>query len=117
MEFKRIEINTDLTREETDVIETIEKMESEIEDLGLKQGELEIELVNLIYENPIAILKHDLAIMEKVYDLLGQLKGTYDSDNDLEELSAINWEMVEKLRGHEKDLPEGTIKEEIVESI
>jgi len=115
MELRRIEINTDLTKEEAEVIESIEKKETAIIDITTKKEDLEVEIHDLIYKNPIAILKHDLAIMEGVYDLLSELKGTYDSDNDLVELSEIKWEIMDKLEGFKKELPEGTFKEETVE--
>ena len=114
MQGKEIELNTNLNEEEKDVIDSIEKMESELKELVTKTKDLEIKRHDLICNNETAILKHDLEVMGKVYSLLGELKGTYDSD--LQEVYDIEFRIISRLEYLQKELPEETFTEESIEA-
>lgn len=83
-------INTELTKEEKDVIDSIEKIESEIKDittkthdweeLKTKTHDLKVKRHDLICNNEMAILKHDFNVSNKIYSLLKELKGNYRAD-------------------------------------
>lgn len=103
--------------EELKVIDSIEKKESEIKKLEEQKLNLLNEIRELVANNPVQILEHDLKVMANTFEVLFKLKGNYSTYERAEEsLNEVYSEIQILLEEPEEDSSVNAVEEEPVEA-